>query len=198
MFRKLAATLMLFATLGMTTAFAKLPAEVNGHRVPSLAPMLEKTNPAVVNIATMATIETPYMRDPRFGFLIPPKRQRQANSLGSGVIIDAQKGLILTNHHVIRGADEIQVSLEDGREFNAQIVGSDEKTDVAVLAIEAPDLTALPLGDSDALRVGDFVVAIGNPFSLGHSVTSGIVSAKGRSGLGIEEFEDFIQTDAAI
>ncbi|WMS87125.1 Do family serine endopeptidase [Pleionea litopenaei] len=184
--------------LGVSAAWASLPTQVNDQALPSLAPMLQKANPAVVNIATTATIETPYMRDPVFGYLIPPQRQRQANSLGSGVIIDAQMGLILTNHHVIRGADEIQISLEDGREFEAKLVGSDEKTDVALLSINADNLTAIPLGNSDALQVGDFVVAIGNPFSLGHSVTSGIVSAKGRSGLGIEEYEDFIQTDAAI
>ncbi|WP_144391458.1 DegQ family serine endoprotease [Pleionea sediminis] len=177
---------------------SRLPQQVGTTPLPSLAPMLEKANPAVVNIATSATIETPLTRDPFFGFLIPGQRQRQANSLGSGVIIDADKGMILTNHHVIHGADEIQVTLEDGRELNAKVVGSDEETDVALLQVEANDLIAIPLGDSDALRVGDFVVAIGNPFSLGHSVTSGIVSAKGRSGLGIERFEDFIQTDAAI
>lgn len=177
---------------------ARLPAAVDSTPLPTLAPMLEKANPAVVNIATTATIETPFMRDPVFGFLVPGPRQRQTNSLGSGVIIDAEKGLILTNHHVINGADEIQITLEDGREFTAEIVGSDEKTDVAVLKVDAQNLSALPLGDSDQLRVGDFVVAIGNPFSLGHSVTSGIVSAKGRSGLGIEQYEDFIQTDAAI
>ncbi|NVJ61416.1 MAG: Do family serine endopeptidase [Gammaproteobacteria bacterium] len=177
---------------------ARLPAQVDSTPLPTLAPMLEKANPAVVNIATTATIETPFMRDPVFGFLVPGPRQRQTNSLGSGVIIDANKGLILTNHHVINGADEVQITLEDGREFAAEIVGWDEKTDVAVLKVAADNLTALPLGNSDALRVGDFVVAIGNPFSLGHSVTSGIVSAKGRSGLGIEQYEDFIQTDAAI
>jgi serine protease Do/serine protease DegQ len=185
-------------TLASFQLAAQLPPQVGSTPMPSLAPMLEKTNPAVVNIATTATIETPFMRDPVFGFLVPGRRQKQANSLGSGVIVDAKRGLILTNHHVIDGADEIQITLEDGREFNAALIGSDEKTDVAVLQVEADQLTAIPLGDSNQLRVGDFVVAIGNPFSLGHSVTSGIVSAKGRSGLGIEQYEDFIQTDAAI
>jgi serine protease Do/serine protease DegQ len=185
-------------TLSSLSVSAHLPQHLGSTPLPSLAPMLEKTNPAVVNIATTATIETPFMRDPVFGFLVPGTRQKRANSLGSGVIVDAKRGLILTNHHVIDGADEIQVTLEDGREFEATLIGSDEKTDVAVLKIEADKLTAIRLGDSDQLRVGDFVVAIGNPFSLGHSVTSGIVSAKGRSGLGIEQYEDFIQTDAAI
>ncbi len=189
---------MLTAALLCFNAEARLPERVGSTPLPSLAPMLVKTNPAVVNIATTATIETPFMRDPIFGFRIPRSRQRQANSLGSGVIVDAKQGLILTNHHVIDGADEIQITLEDGREFNATVIGSDEKTDVAVLKVEADNLVAISLGNSDTLRVGDFVVAIGNPFSLGHSVTSGIVSAKGRSGLGIEQYEDFIQTDAAI
>ena len=198
MFRRLW-FLSLIVLLGFASSLnAQLPRQVGSTPLPSLAPMLEQTNPAVVNIATTATIETPLMRDPVFGFLVPGPKQRQANSLGSGVIIDADRGLILTNHHVISGADEIQITLEDGREFSAELLGSDEETDVAVLKVNATGLSAVPLGDSDKLRVGDFVVAIGNPFSLGHSVTSGIVSAKGRSGLGIERYEDFIQTDAAI
>ncbi len=176
---------------------AGLPMAVDNQALPSLAPMLEKASPAVVNINTSATIESPVMRDPFFGRLYkrPP---RKVSSLGSGVIVDAQKGLILTNHHVIAAADEITVSLIDGRELKASLVGSDDDTDVALLKVEAKNLIALPLADSDKLRVGDFVVAIGNPFSLGHSVTSGIVSALGRQGLGIEQYENFIQTDAAI
>ncbi|MCW8877731.1 MAG: Do family serine endopeptidase [Kangiellaceae bacterium] len=176
---------------------ATLPAEVDGQALPSLAPMLEKANPAVVNISTTEIVDTRYRRD-FFGLFEAPRRELRPSSLGSGVIIDAAKGLILTNHHVIQGADAIKVSLEDGREFDAKLLGSDKETDVAVIKIEAQGLVALPTGDSDTLRVGDFVVAIGNPFSLGNSVTSGIVSAKGRQGLGIERYEDFIQTDAAI
>ncbi len=188
--------LALLQPLAMADA-ASLPMAVDNQALPSLAPMLEKASPAVVNINTSATIESPVMRDPFFGRLYkrPP---RKVSSLGSGVIVDAQKGLILTNHHVIAAADEITVSLIDGRELKASLVGSDDDTDVALLKVEAKNLTALPLADSDKLRVGDFVVAIGNPFSLGHSVTSGIVSALGRQGLGIEQYENFIQTDAAI
>ncbi len=176
---------------------AGLPTAVDGQPLPTLAPMIEKTSPAVVNIATSATVESPVMRDPFFGFMYkrPP---RKVNSLGSGVIVDAQKGYILTNHHVIGRADEITVTLFDGRELKAQIVGSDEDTDLAVIKVDDKHLTAVALADSDKLRVGDFVVAIGNPFSLGHTVTSGIVSALGRQGLGIENIEQFIQTDAAI
>lgn len=176
---------------------AGLPTAMDGQALPSLAPMVERVSPAVVNIATSATVESPVMRDPFFGFMYkrPP---RKINSLGSGVIVDAQKGYILTNHHVIGNADEITVTLVDGRELRAQIVGSDEDTDIAVIKVDNKNLNSVSLADSDKLRVGDFVVAIGNPFSLGHTVTSGIVSALGRQGLGIENIEQFIQTDAAI
>ena len=130
---------------------------------------------------------------------MPQRSQRkQTQSLGSGVIVDAQAGLVITNHHVIENAEEILVTLTDGREFNATLIGQDPDADIAVVSIEADDLHALQWADSDQLRVGDFVVAIGNPFGLGQTVTSGIVSALGRSGLGIEEIEDFIQTDASI
>ncbi len=183
--------------LAAASAQAGLPTAVDGQALPSLAPMVEKVSPAVVNIATSATVESPVMRDPFFGFMYkrPP---RKVNSLGSGVIIDAQKGYIVTNHHVIGNADEITVTLVDGRELKAQIVGSDEDTDIAVIKVDNKNLVGVSLADSDKLRVGDFVVAIGNPFSLGHTVTSGIVSALGRQGLGIENIEHFIQTDAAI
>ncbi|MEM7293895.1 MAG: Do family serine endopeptidase, partial [Pseudomonadota bacterium] len=134
----------------------------------------------------------------RFFDLPSQSRDRPTQSLGSGVIVDAQRGLVLTNHHVIENATEITVTLNDGREFNAQRVGSDPLADVAVIRIEAENLVQLPWTDSDQLRVGDFVVAIGNPFGLGQTVTSGIVSALSRSGLGIEDYEDFIQTDASI
>ncbi len=174
-----------------------------GHK-PTLAPMLKKALPGVVNISTRSTIrveENPLFSDPFFRrfFDIPDvPLERESQSLGSGVIVDADKGYILTNNHVIDKADEISVTLRDGRHFQARVVGTDPEVDLAVIQIEARDLTALPFGDSDALEVGDFVVAIGNPFGLGQTVTSGIVSALGRSGLGIEGYEDFIQTDASI
>ncbi len=181
-----------------------LPAFVDGEPLPSLAPMLEETTPAVVNIATRGSVprnDSPLYDDPFFRrFFNLPERPggRQTQSLGSGVIVDAAAGLVVTNHHVIDEAREILVTLTDGREFEAELVGQDPEADVAVIRIAADDLVALSWADSDQLRVGDFVVAIGNPFGLGQTVTSGIVSALGRSGLGIEEIEDFIQTDASI
>ena len=179
----------------------------DGDKVPSLAPMLESVNPAVVNISTFTTrtvMQNPLLNDPFFRrfFNIPPghntPRQHRTQSAGSGVIIDAKEGWVVTNHHVIDGADEVMVGLEDGRTFKAKVVGSDPDVDIAVLQIDAKNLRALKLADSDELRVGDFVVAIGNPFGLNHTVTTGVVSALGRSGLGIEGYEDFIQTDASI
>ena len=159
--------------------------------------------PAVVNISTVTRIaatEHPLLRDPFFRqfFDIPQQRQREESSLGSGVIVDAAQGLAITNHHVVAKADEIRVTLHDGRTLKAELVGADPETDVAVLRLPAQGLTALPIGDSDQLRVGDFVVAIGTPFGLRQTVTSGIVSGLGRSGLGIEGYENFIQTDASI
>ena len=188
---------------------AGLPAIVDGQPLPSLAPMLEQTTPAVVNISTTGSVqavnslfEDPFFRHffdtPRGPRQNPRGQQERTQSLGSGVIVDASEGLVVTNHHVIEDADEILVTLTDGREFKAALVGKDPQADIAVVRIEADNLTALRWADSDKLRVGDFVVAIGNPFGLGQTVTSGIVSALGRSGLGIEEIEDFIQTDASI
>jgi serine protease Do/serine protease DegQ len=181
-----------------------LPASVDGEPLPSLAPMLERTTAAVVNIATRGSVpvqSSPLFDDPFFRhFFDLPQRSRRkpTQSLGSGVIVDAKEGLVVTNHHVIDNAREILVTLTDGRELDAELIGQDPDADVAVIKIEAEDLTELAWADSDQLRVGDFVVAIGNPFGLGQTVTSGIVSALGRSGLGIEEIEDFIQTDASI
>ncbi len=197
----LALTLALFGTVPADAA--PLPAAVDGQQLPSLAPMLERTIPAVVNISTVAQIEEadhPLLRDPYFRrfFDIPEHRKREESSLGSGVIVDAARGLALTNHHVISQADEIRVTLHDGRTLKAELVGADPETDVAVLRLPTEGLSALPLGDSDRLRVGDFVVAIGTPFGLRQTVTSGIVSGLGRSGLGIEGYESFIQTDASI
>ncbi len=189
------------------SASAALPLDwfAGNDKMPTLAPMLDKSKPAVVNIATRSQVPvqySPLLNDPFFRrfFNIPDQqpRQRTKQSLGSGVIFDAENGLVLTNSHVIQRADEITVSLTDGRSFQAELVGSDHATDVALVRIPPENLTALPLANSDKLRVGDFVVAIGNPFGLGQTVTSGIVSALGRSGLGIEGYEDFIQTDASI
>lgn len=185
-------------------ANAALPAELNGDKLPSLAPMLENVTPAVVNIATEGRVKqnlNPLFADPFFRrFFNAPNQpiERKTSSLGSGVIVDAKRGLVLTNSHVIANAVQITVTLRDGRHLEAEVVGSDPETDVAVIKIPAENLTALKMADSDNLRVGDFVVAIGNPFGLGQTVTSGIVSALSRSGLGIEGYEDFIQTDASI
>jgi Do/DeqQ family serine protease len=196
--------LALLLILGTAPGLAALPASVDGRPLPSLAPMLEDVTPAVVNISTVSLVDPgdhPFMRDPlfRWFFDLPRQSQRQRNqSLGSGVIVDDRQGYVLTNHHVIEKADEIYVTLHDGRELKAELRGADPETDVAVLQIPAEDITAIPVADSDRLRVGDFVVAIGNPFGLSQTVTSGIVSALGRSGLGIEGYENFIQTDASI
>lgn len=194
---------ILSLSLLVTQAQAGLPFAIGGQPLPSLAPMLEEAVPAVVNISTVTRIDAsdhPLLRDPffRYFFDIPRQQQRENNSLGSGFIVDAKRGLVLSNHHVIAKADEIKVTLHDGRTLNADLVGSDPDTDVAVLRIPAESLKALPFADSDALKVGDFVVAIGNPFGLKQTVTSGIVSGLGRSGLGIEGYENFIQTDASI
>jgi serine protease DegQ len=196
--------LLMSLLLLLPTAHGQLPAEVEGRPLPTLAPMLERTLPAVVNVSTRALVVesvSPLFDDPffrRFFDLPAQPRERQRQGLGSGVIVDAEKGLILTNNHVIQRADEIVVTLHDGRRFDAEVIGADPETDIALIRIDADDLHALPFADSDELRVGDFVVAIGNPFGLAQTVTSGIISALGRSGLGIDGFEDFIQTDASI
>jgi Do/DeqQ family serine protease len=203
---KIAGLILLINALGwMQAARAGLPmADSQGEKLPSLAPMLERVLPAVVNIATESRVrveDNPLFQDPFFRrfFGVPEApRERQTQALGSGVIVDAKHGYVLTNSHVVNKADEITVTLKDGRSLAAKLVGKDPETDVAVVQIPADKLTAVPVADSDRLRVGDFVVAIGNPFGLGQTVTSGIVSALGRSGLGIEGYEDFIQTDASI
>lgn len=188
---------------------AALPASVNGEPLPSLAPMLKQVNPAVVNIATYSTFRqayNPLLNDPFFRhfFNVPdsyrqqPQTQKRQQSAGSGVIVDAKKGVVLTNYHVVKDADEVQVSLIDGRALIAEVVGSDPELDIAVLRVKADDLTDVKMVNSSLLEVGDFVVAIGNPFGLGQTVTTGIVSALGRTGLGIEGYENFIQTDASI
>ena len=182
-------------------ATAALPAAVAGQPLPSLAPMLETAMPAVVSVNTkqVVRVRNPFFDDPFFRRLFPQVPQERINeSLGSGVIIDAAKGYVLTNHHVIENADDVQVTLADGRTVKAEFLGSDADTDVALIRIPADKLTALPLGDSDQLRTGDFVVAIGNPFGFSQTVTSGIVSAVGRSGIRGLGYQNFIQTDASI
>ena len=173
-----------------------------GAPLPSLAPMLERVTPAVVNISARGPERgvNPLLEDPFFRRFFEQREPvpRAPESRGSGVVIDADAGLVVTNHHVVAGAAEIVVTLADGRERRATPVGLDPKADIALLRVVPGGLVELPWADSAALRVGDFCVAIGNPFGLGQTVTSGIVSALGRSGLGIEEFEDFIQTDASI
>ena len=186
-----------------TPLFAALPLEVAGQPLPSLAPMLERVQPAVVNVSsrTRVQVRNPFFDDPifqRFFDMPNAPQERVQSSLGSGVIVDAAKGLVLTNNHVIENADEVSVTLNDGRTLPAEVVGTDPDTDVAVIRIKPERLSALPLANSDALRVGDFVVAVGNPFGLGQTVTSGIVSALGRSGLRGLGFQNFIQTDASI
>ena len=176
----------------------------DGRGVPTIAPLLEEITPAVVNISVESDRPAqfnPLFRDPFFRrfFDLPDRMPRQRRmSAGSGVIVDAARGLILTNNHVVENGDTVTVTLKDRRSFEAEVVGGDPATDIAVLRVEAERLTEIPLGDSDALKVGDFVVAVGNPFGLGQTVTSGIVSALGRSGINPQGYEDFIQTDASI
>ena len=204
---------LLAATLGACIALpAAAPAATAQREVaplPSLAPIVKRVSAAVVNIATRGTIKenagqrNPLLDDPFFRrfFDAPPNaqpRERQFQSAGSGVIIDAKKGYIVTNYHVVENANEITVTLLDNRTFSAKVVGTDEGSDIALLQAKQPDLVAMPLGDSSRLQVGDYVLAIGNPFGLQHTVTAGIVSALGRSGINPEGYEDFIQTDASI
>ena len=202
-YRMLCALAWILVTGVVAEAFAAIPLTDSRGGPPTLAPLISQVTPAVVNIATVsrsAQETNPLFRDPFFRrfFDLPDPPQRQERAAGSGVIVDARNGYVLTNHHVIRGAQEIIVVLKDRRQLKAQLVGADPGTDIAVLKVDAPNLTALRLGDSDALNVGDFVLAIGNPFGLGQTVTSGIVSALGRTGINIEGYEDFIQTDAPI
>jgi serine protease Do len=194
-----------FAALA-PSGFAAAPIpEFSGGTMPSLAPMLSSITSGVVNIAVKGRVreENPLLQDPFFRrfFNIPQGQQyqeREFQASGSGVIVDAAQGYVLTNAHVIANAVSINVVTKDNKRYPAKLIGQDAETDIAVLHIEPGSLTAVPLGDSDKLQVGDFVVAIGNPFGLGQTVTSGIISALGRSGLGIEGYEDFIQTDASI
>lgn len=193
--QRLPATLAAVSLLALASAafpgHAALPVAVGGQPLPSLAPMLERVTPAVVNISASTDAAASGA-----GRTSAPGSLRQ--NVGSGVIVDASQGNILTNHHVVRGASAIRVSLQDGRSFNATVVGSDPDTDLAVLRIAAQNLQALTLSDSSDLRVGDFVVAIGDPYGLGQSASSGIVSALDRSSLRAAGYQNFIQTDASI
>jgi len=190
----------------LAPATASFPAAATDERgVPTLAPMLEEVTPAVVNISVQGKRVTRQRLPEAFRFFFGPNapreevREQPFQGLGSGVIIDAESGYVVTNNHVINDATDITVTLKDGRQFAATVLGRDEESDIALLQLENPrNLTEVAIGNSDQLRVGDFVVAIGNPFGLGQTVTSGIVSALGRSGLGIDRLENFIQTDAAI
>ena len=186
-------------------AYAALPlSDARGNQLPTLAPIIERATPAVVNIATSTTQRSnnPLFNDPFFRkFFNVPQRQyraRKVQSAGSGVILNARKGIVVTNHHVVKNADEIRVILHDGNIIEAELIGADPEVDIAVLKIKSNNLSEIKIADSDAARVGDFVVAIGNPFGLNQTVTTGIVSALGRTGLGIEGLENFIQTDASI
>ena len=207
-FRRFVLTLPLFflcsAVCVVPANAGQWPSELTDGERPTLAPLLDRVTPAVVNISVTGSTQVrsnPMLEDPFFRrfFNIPQQpRAVPRQSVGSGVIVDADEGYVLTNHHVINGASEIVVTLQDRRRSEAELVGSDEGTDIALLKIDADNLSELTLGDSEAVRVGDFVLAIGNPFGLGQTVTSGIVSALGRSGINVDGYEDFIQTDASI
>ncbi|MFS7249159.1 serine endoprotease DegQ [Rahnella rivi] len=201
---------VLAVSLGLTfasapMASAALPMAVQGQPLPSLAPMLEKVLPAVIGVQVSGTQPPSTDVPPEFKFFFgqqdpePNQGAQPFEGLGSGVIIDAAKGYVLTNNHVVNNADKITVQLNDGREYKAKLIGKDDQSDIAVIQlIDAKNLTQIAMADSDALQVGDFAVAVGNPFGLGQTVTSGIVSALGRSGLNLEGLENFIQTDASI
>lgn len=193
--------LLLSAMLSSTAIHAQ-PVPFADNAMPSLAPMLETVTPAVVNISVTRTRQLPdqlrFFGGPQLRAPSDQPPTRQSRGAGSGVVVDGDEGFIVTNHHVVDGADTISVGLQDGRIFEATLIGSDQRTDIALLQIDAERLTDVPLADAEALRVGDYVVAIGNPFGLGQTVTSGIISALGRAGLNDENYEDFIQTDAAI
>ena len=203
-----ALVLWVWMALAATPVVAAMPPALSESGLPSLAPMIKKVSPAVVNIATRGTIrergaQNPLLDDPFFRrfFDVPPDngpRARPFQSAGSGVIFDARSGYIVTNAHVVENASEITVTLQDGRDLKAEIIGSDTPSDVAVLKVKPDGLTQVPLGDSARMEVGDFVVAIGNPFGLQHTVTSGIISGLSRSGINPDGYEDFIQTDASI
>ena len=201
MFRIPALILSLALLLASAPVTAAIPAFATRDGMPSLAPLLEPVTPAVVNISVVSRSpeeNNPLARDPFFRRFFGLRSPEPQLSAGSGVIVSARNGHVVTNHHVIKDATQVFVILKDNRRFLAKVIGSDASTDVALLSIPPEGLTEAKLGDSDAMQVGDFVLAIGNPFGIGQTVTSGIVSALGRSGLLPEGYEDFIQTDASI
>jgi len=194
-------TFSLVAAVILSPTGAALGQRFSPPAVTSLAPLIDEVGPAVVNISVSGSvaIRNPLSQDPFFRRFIPPDEgRRDFESAGSGVIVDADEGYILTNHHVIENADKITITLADNRSLDALVVGSDAGSDIAVLQVDPDNLTDMPLGDSEFIRVGDFVLAIGNPFGLQHTVTSGIISGLGRTGINPEGYEDFIQTDASI
>jgi Do/DeqQ family serine protease len=200
----LAATALAVQAAGVYgSAYAAVPV-ADAAPMPSLAPMVKRVSPSVVNIATKGTIKekpgqrNPLMDDPFFRRFFDEPHERKFQSAGSGVVVDAKNGYIITNHHVVENASEITITLLDNRSFSAKVIGSDEGADIAVLQAKQPNLVAMAMGDSTKLEVGDYVVAIGNPFGLSHTVTAGIVSALGRTGINPDGYEDFIQTDASI
>ena len=177
--------------------------DVSSGRIPTLAPLVREVTPAVINISVRGKVrqDNPLYKDPLFRefFDIPKQLEQEVNATGSGIIIDAERGYVLTANHVVDKISTAQITTKDGRKFAAKLIGRDPATDIAVLQIQnGKDLKALPMGNSDRLEVGDFVIAVGNPFGLGQTVTSGLVSALGRTGLGKQGYEDFIQTDAPI
>jgi Do/DeqQ family serine protease len=204
--RRIVSAVILSAAVGVA-AGSPLPADA-GAPIPAgvdtVAPVVARVTPGVVGISVKGEVreENPLAQDPLFRhfFDIPGDQpiEQETEATGSGVIVDAARGYVMTNNHVVEHATDIEVTTKDNRRFRARLIGRDSATDIAVLQIPAEQLTAVPMGDSDHLRVGDFVLAVGNPFGLGQTVTSGIISALGRSGLGIEGYEDFIQTDASI
>jgi len=203
MARRFAAALLFCASIAWSPVFAQVP-DIRSGQIPTLAPVVKETTPSVVNISVHARVkeDNPLYRDPVFRefFDLPKQFEKEVQATGSGVIVDAERGYVLTANHVVARISTAQVTTKDGRKFDAKLVGRDPATDIAVLQLQGPrgNLKAIPLGDSDRIEVGDFVIAIGNPFGLGQTVTSGIVSALGRTGLGKQGYEDFIQTDASI
>jgi Do/DeqQ family serine protease len=192
--------MMATGNFGSALAGAPIP-EVGGAPIQSLAPVVSRITQGVVGISVRGRVreDNPLLQDPMFRrfFNMQQPIERETQATGSGVIVDASQGYVLTNAHVVENASSIEVTTKDNRHLKAKLVGRDPDTDIAVLQISSSNLTAVPIGDSDRLQVGDFVLAIGNPFGLGQTVTSGIISALGRSP-GIEGYEDFIQTDASI
>jgi serine protease Do len=201
--RWFASALFLCTFIASLPALAQVP-DIRGGQIPTLAPVVRETTPSVVNISVHARAkeDNPLYRDPVFRefFDLPKQLEKEVQATGSGVIVDAERGYVLTANHVVAQVSNAQVTTKDGRKFSAKLVGRDPATDIAVLQLQGTrnNLKAIVLGDSDKIEVGDFVVAIGNPFGLGQTVTSGIVSALGRTGLGKQGYEDFIQTDASI